>query len=774
MDERCMGFLVRAFAAVAAVAIWVSSTAVASPASGAQTGTGAWRLAGDLKVARGYHVTALLADGRVLVAGGVDAGTSAEIYDPVLDRWQEAAPMQSARSSAAAGTLRDGSVVVIGGFGSSWQLLDDAERYDPRIDAWRSAGRLATPRVFATATLLPDGTLLVVGGRVASHGGHLASAERFDPDTGQWTGAGSMRVARSGHSATLLSDGRVLVTGGESDRPGTSSLPTETSEIFEPATGTWSDAAPMARKRAEHAAVLLPDGRVLVGGSSGGRSASNFGKPEIYDPRSNAWQAIASTDVGLYASAVLLMDSRVLFVGGAAEMEDGPRATVLYDPVADRWSAGPRTLTTHANHGLLLLKNGEAFVVAGTGANGTGVSRRSERFDPLAESTVANAETGMWRAAASMRRSHGVGVGLSLADGRVLMAGGVDWSRPEPVHAEVETYDPATDTWTDEPPMTTARAVAVSALLPGGQVLAAGGIGNLSGDQGEATKRSRSSELRDPATGNWSPTGDMKVARETSAWGVLGDGRVMVVGGTVIDDAGAYTVTAATEIFDPVAQTWSSAEALGVARDSHSVATLNDGRLLVAGGFTRWDDEEGSPGITRSAEIYDPSSGRWSRTGEMRMARAMQAMVPLADGRMLVAGGFTIDGAGKRVASASAELYNPATGAWTTTGSMLHPRFDAAIVRLASGEVLVLGGSDGVGALDAAELFDPMRGRWQTTERLAQARLLPTVVRLSDGRILVAGERREAVNSVEVFARSARPTSWYGLFIPSLIRNHRW
>lgn len=740
-------------------------------AAHAQDALGDWRLAADLNVARGYPMAALLPNGDVLVAGGQGGGATAEIYDPDADRWLATAPMHSVRAAAAVGSLQDGTVVVVGGYdNTTWQVLADAERYDPTIGVWRSAGTMSTPRTYASVTVLPDGTLLVVGGRADLKGPSLATAERFDPSTGIWTAAGTMRTARSEHSATLLADGKVLITGGDSGLRGQPNPVTATCEVYDPVTGAWSDAAPMSRRRAAHAALRLPDGRVLVGGSSGSRSDRNYGRPEVYDPRADAWQAVAPTDLWLYASAVQLPDGRVLFAGGAAELGDGPRQTVLYDPVADRWSPGPRTVTEHANHSLLLLRSGEAFIVAGTGAYNSGLSRRSERFDPSATPPPADTEQGIWQAAAAAKWGEGP-VSVGLADGKVLMAGGVDWVGSPPVRADTQVYDPQADTWTDALPMNTVRARALAALLPEGKVLVAGGETNGVGDVNGSTFETTSAELRDPVTGTWTSTGAMQLARSQSAWGFLADGRILVAGGASVSSSGVYSITASTEVYDPVQGIWSLTDALGKARDSHTATTLSDGRLLVAGGFTRWATDLEHTIITRSAEVYDPASNTWSSTGAMSQARAMHAATLLADGRILVAGGFTVDAAGNMVAVASAELYSPATGRWTTTGRMVHPRFDAAMARLASGEVLVAGGHDGVGALDAAEIFDPARGRWQATARLAQARRRPACVVLADGRVWVAGDRINDIRSAEIFARSARPTPWFGLFLPRLIRS---
>src|SRR5262245_977747 len=126
---------------------------------------------------------------------------------------------------------------------------------------------MATDREIYTATLLPNGQVLVAGG--LGNSGLLASAELYDPATGLWTETGSLVTARYQHTATLLANGQVLVAGGYG--------PTASAELYDPATGLWTETGRMATERAAHTAMLLPNGQVLVAGgvnSSGAALAS--------------------------------------------------------------------------------------------------------------------------------------------------------------------------------------------------------------------------------------------------------------------------------------------------------------------------------------------------------------------------------------------------------------------------------------------------------------------------------------------------------------------
>ncbi len=303
-------------------------------------------------------------------------------------------------------------------------------------------------------------------------------------------------------------------------------------------------------------------------------------------------------------------------------------------------------------------------------------------------------------------------------------------SSPTPTLAPTPTPSP-----TPEPgfsvtgSMSTPRFGHTATLLPDGSVLVAGG------DTGSGSRMSilASAELYDPATGKFSPTGSMAVARFNHTATLLPDGRVLVAGGS--DNTGALVATA--ELYDPASGTFSPTGSMAVARTVHTATLLPDGSVLVAGGVTGTGSRMS---ILASAELYNPATGKFSPTGSMAVARGHHTTTLLPDGSVLVAGGGTsIIGA----PVATAELYDPATGKFSPTGSMATARDLHTATLLPDGSVLVAGGSTGSGSrvstLASAELYDPATGKFSPTGSMATARQNHTATLLPDGSVLIAG-----------------------------------
>jgi hypothetical protein len=274
-----------------------------------------------MTVERAAHTATLLADGRVLVAGGIRGGeaalASAELFDPATGRFEATAPMATPRSGHTATLLRDGRVLVAGGWDDE-RLQRTTELFDPRTGTFSAGADLSAPRGGHTATRLRDGTVLLVGGR--SGRAAVRSADLFDPATGRMRAAGRLAEAREAHTATLLGDGRVLVVGGSSAAGVHASA-----EIYDPRAGAFARAGAMAVPRHKHAAALLPDGSVLVVGGSDARDwRGRHRSAERWRPSTRSFapaRPMRAARFKLGASVVALPGGRVVVTGGSPLVE---------------------------------------------------------------------------------------------------------------------------------------------------------------------------------------------------------------------------------------------------------------------------------------------------------------------------------------------------------------------------------------------------------------------------------------------------------------------
>ncbi|MFL5345110.1 MAG: Kelch repeat-containing protein [Hyalangium sp.] len=306
---------------------------------------------------------------------------------------------------------------------------------------------------------------------------------------------------------------------------------------------------------------------------------------------------------------------------------------------------------------------------------------------------------------------------VQLADGRVLAAGGHDGTR---TLSSSELFEPATGLWTVTGSLKVARRNHAAVTLADGRVLGVGGspqqlIGALS-----------SAELFEPATGEWKLVAPMTMPRVDPTAVLLADGRVLVVGGADVDRRQLRSA----ELFDPATGTWTPTEAPGWGHGGAQAAVvLADGRALFVSGM--------------QAELYEPSTGHWTKAGSVGGAagthRSDHTVTRLADGRVLVVGGSTSR------AAETAELFDPATDTWTLVAPPHMPRESHGAVLTEDGAVLVVGGYHGSsGTLASAERFDPATGTWSMVTALQVPRRGGGVVRLPGGEVLLVGGFNDA------------------------------
>ena len=319
--------------------------------------------------------TAIFASAAIL-CGGSFAAIESELASQLCHKscdtkkyeWKEAPSLLIARSAPAVVVLADGNILVTGGLTAAGPA-DSTEIFDLASETWKLGPRMTEKRVGHTATLLEDGTVLIAGGYTGR--GATASAEILNATS--FTSLAlptSMSFERSGHAAILLGNGKVLVTGGTDWVRGIWFQ----AETYDPDQRTWSPAGGMSAPRVSLSLQTLASGSVLaIGGNADATS-------ETYDPAKNAWSDVASMNAKrFYAGVAILADGKILAAGG---LVDGApiKSSEVYDPATNSWKSTGNMTTARASFSLTRLGSG-ALLAAGSYST-TGTTQSSELFYP--------------------------------------------------------------------------------------------------------------------------------------------------------------------------------------------------------------------------------------------------------------------------------------------------------------------------------------------------------------------------------------------------------
>jgi hypothetical protein len=370
----------------------------------------------------GIHTATLLSDGSVLMAGGsggytsdfADAGQpDAELYDSVAHLFATTGSMTSPRDWHTATLLANGQVLMTGGLGVGFDqppTLSSAEIYDPLTGTFAAVGNMGTVRAAHTATLLPDGKVLIAGGGGSGGFGFpsfdpaFATAEVYDPATKSFSPTGAMTAARFAHTATRLQNGKVLITGGFTAAPvprTTASDALSSAELYDPARGVFTPTGSMGTARGGHSATLLLNGKVLVAGGivslgdlpysqdasicTGSPDTLVTSTAELYDPATGAFTPTGGmTAIREEHTATLLADGKVLILGGATASLGVLNTAEIYDPATDTFTVTANMGTSRTAHAATLLPDGTVLFSGGNFSGG--------RLDTVCEYGLRSAE----------------------------------------------------------------------------------------------------------------------------------------------------------------------------------------------------------------------------------------------------------------------------------------------------------------------------------------------------------------------------------------------
>ncbi len=716
---------------------------------------------GNVTIARQNASIAPTDNGKILVTGGIDeAGTfrsSSEIYDPTSNTFTLALNhLPGLRANMEAVTLDDSRILLIGGRSATNTVLSTAALFNGQTNTSAATGALTAARTDGPAIKLHNGSVLRIGGCSAYSGGacstRVSAAELFDPGRARWAAVGSLvSGSRSNSRAALLPNGEVMAIGGYD---GSNRL--STSEIYDPVTATWRRGPSMAVAREEPGVTSLPDGSVLV---VGGYDGSNYlSSSELYDSYSQAWttlNAVHSNLAGTYKNngLVQLGNGKVLIAGATEATNNGSSTAMVYEPLTKSFTLTNSLMQTRReNVTPVLVQNGKVLFAGGQ--QGTAAISNAELYTPVTydiytqKYDVSGAK--QWGSGADIRVNSDAGNRLSSSgppnynhlnpsvsldtSGNAIIA----WEeqRNSPFNSEVWSQKLASSDGAKQWPLGTQNAFAAApgALTYNRQTdqdspgvtanLLANGKTLVIGTETNNVGRSMS-ELYDPVANTFTVGPRMARPRFGHTSTNLLDGRVLAAGSEV-----SAAIGSTAELFNPVTTTWAlTTNNMSVSRNAHTAAVMKDGRVLIAGGRT-----PGTSTDLSTAQIFNPATNTFAAAANMPVARSSMSSVTLPNGKVLVVGDQADD-----AQSTSAILYDPLANTWAAVPGAHQSRTWSDILLLNNGKVLSIGPPGG-GTASTSEIYDPYLNTWTLSAVMAKVREAPGILTLlPDGRVLTHG-----------------------------------
>jgi hypothetical protein len=662
-----------------------------------------WTPIASRGVFRSAHVSARLASGKILLAGGQyePCLSLADLFDPKTLTFAETAPMKEGRGYFCAVPIDGGKRVFVAG-GTTTQVSgglatgarSTAEIYDESTNAWTLAKPMSSGRNNQFCGALPDGRVLVVAG-TGDPAPALSTVEIYDPKTDAWSGGPPLPMELEATRGATLPGGDLFVIGGGSAFRWSSTA------------STWISPGPAHTLPTKARLAALADGRVLVMG---------IGTPVIYDGSAKSWTDVAvPKDVHIGASFAQLPGNKLLVAGGFEKLVAGakPLASVeIFDGASNTWVDAPPMLIGRATHTMDAIDPGRVIVVGGPA---------------LAAEEVWNALPGV---ACTSDAQCGSG---ACVDGRCCdkACGGVceacDVPGKEGICSPIDGA-PRDGHATCAPYLSCAAGACASSCATDAEC--------ASGDVCFATlKRCGPARGLCKAEGYVvSPSGQVT---DCSPYVCGPSGECLASCGTTLDCASGFACDEPSKTC--VQATPRDPGSSGGCASSAKVAGTSFGWLLVvAVAIAR--RRRKTAGLLAAIAILAlsrrASADPWRPTRPMTFAgRLFVPVTRLTDGRILVAGGSPNGDV------SSAELYDVATDLWTvTTKSMSVPHSGHAAALLADGRVLIIGGHDAAKKpIAAVEIFDPTTSSFTNAPPIPTPRLLSLAIALTDGRVLVAG-----------------------------------
>ena len=730
--------------------------------------------AGTMTSVREHQTATLLNDGTVLEAGGTD-GTNifntAEIYTTsqltgltgiAISPATPSVPLGTQQLLVATGTFSNGSTQVLSSVlwssssSSVFAVSNDASDTGFATGAGQGRGTVTASAAGisgSTTVTVPAPTLVSITLNPQSLAMPLGTTQQFTAtgtysdgstqdltSTATWTSSSSAATVSSAGlvSAAVLGSSTIQASLGSQSSstnvtvgspvlvsialtPSNASIALGASEQYQ-AIGTYSDGSTQnITSLAEWSGVPA---NIVSLGSSGYATSAVQGTATIQAALGTV-SGLTSLTVGppVLISVIVSPSTVNINVGGSLQLSASGTYS-NYNGIdvtsSSTWSSSnPAVASVSATGFIAALTSGSTTITATDGTLSATATLT------VGTSTSSTLNTSRYQHSSTL-----------LTDGTLLIAGGINCppSASCTYLTSAESYNPDTGKFTYTGSLATARS-APAVLLPNGNVLIAGGY---SCDSSGNCSSLVSAEIYHPDFGYdygyFTSAGNMTVARTSHTMTLLNNGQILIAGGQNCTSAASCTTLNSAEIYDPVAGTFTPTGNLNAARYGATASALNQGLVLIAGGFN-------GTNYPAAAELYDPSTGTFSSKGSLNTPRANATATVLNTGKVLIAGGSTCASPG--CPSNSAELYDPSGATFTYTGTLNVSRFNHTATLLTNGQVLIAGGYDSCSSTctsdGTAELYDPTAAAFTTTQALTTARAGQTATLLPSGDAIIAG-----------------------------------
>lgn len=349
------------------------------------------------------------------------------------------------------------------------------------------------------------------------------------------------------------------------------------------------------------------------------------------------WELMGELEFGRWGhTATLLQNDSVLIIGGRKRLSFR-RASVVNGEIlplgSTEWATTSRFNWERTFHTASLLPDGRVLVAGGTGRVVLKEGEEEPLFrgnKDLNSAEIYDPKTDEWENAPDMAYKKQLAQAITLEDGRVMIIGGR--SGVSTLNS-IEVYDPESNSWSELEPMIQSRMAHSAVKLIDNRILVTGGMSSVTmGDTLSLT------EIYDPVENSWSTASELNRARLGHRATLLPDGRVLVTGGTTVEEGDLLGPETTAEIYDPISNEWTLIATELVPRKDHSAVLVPGGKVILIGG----GDPIGTGVLP--VESYDIENDQWAVISYLPEGRNLLTVTPLRDGSIMVVGGGTVKG----------------------------------------------------------------------------------------------------------------------------------